>query len=119
MSVRSIGAEFVALCNQMKNFDVMESMYDDNIVSVEADGKETAGKSTVIDKSRRWAAGIEIHGERVEGPFFHRDDQFAVVFEFDITPKSTGQRVRQREVGVYTVKGDMIVREVFYNSGVW
>ena len=44
MSLKSVGYQFVEWCNQLKNFDVMEKMYDPGIVSVEGDGKETVGQ---------------------------------------------------------------------------
>ncbi|MBX3380647.1 MAG: nuclear transport factor 2 family protein [Phycisphaeraceae bacterium] len=117
MSIHTLAQQFVDLCNQGKNFDVMHSMYADDIVSVEGDGKETAGKTPVIQKSERWAAVNEIHGEKVLGPYFNGPDQFAVHFTFEVTPKATGKRTTLPEVGVYTVKGDKITREQFFYAG--
>ena len=125
MSVQSLAKEFVELCNQGKNFEVMEAMYAPDIVSVEASGEQVAGKRPVIDKSRRWQAANTITREKVRGPFFDTLDgaggrssgQFAVHFEIDVTPKSTGRPVTLEEVGVYTVKDDQITREQFYYDG--
>jgi hypothetical protein len=125
MSLQTLAREFVDLCNQGKNFDVMEAMYAPDIVSVEASGEEVAGKRPVIEKSRRWQAANTVNGEKVRGPFFDTADgaasrssgQFAVHFTFDVTPKSTGQRVTLEEVGVYTVVDDKITREQFYYEG--
>ena len=125
MSLQTLARQFVDLCNQGKNFDVMEAMYAPDIVSVEASGEEVAGKRPVIDKSRRWGANNTVHGETVRGPFFdtatgaadRSDGQFAVHFTFDVTPKSTGRRVTLEEVGLYTVKDDKITREQFFYEG--
>ncbi len=119
MNLHSLAKQFVDLCNQGKNFDVMRTMYAPDIVSVEADGKETAGQTPVIQKSERWAAANTIHGEKVLGPYFNGPNQFAVHFTFDVTPKATGQRVTLQEVGVYTVNGDKITREQFFYEGGW
>lgn len=119
MSIRALASQFVDLCNQGKNFDVMRTMYADDIVSVESEGNETAGKEAVIRKSEKWAEGLTVHGETVRGPYFHGEDQFAVTFAFDLTPKATGQRITKEEVGVYTVKDGKIVREEFFNQGAW
>jgi ketosteroid isomerase-like protein len=119
MSLKALATEFVSLCNQGKNFDVMRAMYSEDIVSVESTGAQTEGKTAVIQKSERWAAGVEIHGETVVGPYFNGPDQFAVTFTFDVTPKATGKRLQQSEVGVYHVQNGKIVKEVFYNSGAW
>lgn len=119
MSVRTVANRFVELCRQGKNFDVMRTMYAPDIVSVEGDGKQTAGQGPVIKKSEDWGADKQFHGETVAGPFYNaaNPDQFTVYFTFDITPKATGQRVKIEEVGVYTVKGDKITREQFFYDG--
>jgi hypothetical protein len=118
MSTSKVAARLVELCKAFKNFDAMQELYADNIVSVEATAKpdgsfETAGKTAVIQKSAAWAAANEIHGATTEGPYLAKD-QFAVVFDFDVTNKASGQRESLREIGVYTVEGDFIVREEFF-----
>ena len=118
MSIRTVAAEFVALCNQGKNFDLMRTMYAPEIVSVEGDGKETKGQEPVIHKSEVWQGNNKIHGEKVRGPYFNGSNQFAVHFTFDITRKTTGKRETIEEVGLYTVnKDDKITREQFYYDG--
>ena len=119
MSVQTVATQFVDLCRQGKNFDVMRTMYAPDIVSVEGDGSETKGQQPVIKKSEDWGADKEFHGETVAGPFYNgaNPDQFAVYFTFDITPKATGKRTTIDEVGVYTVKGDKITREQFFYDG--
>ena len=91
MSVSSIAHQFVDLCSQGKNFDVMRTMYAPDIISVEGDGKETAGQQPVIHKSEIWQGNNQIHGEKVRGPFFNGPNQFAVHFSFDITRKAEHQ----------------------------
>ncbi len=119
MSLKTVADRFVELCRQGKNFDVMRTMYAPDIVSVEGDGKETAGQRPVIKKSEDWGADKEFHAETVAGPFYNgaTPDQFAVYFTFDITPRATGKRITLEEVGVYTVKGDKITREQFFYDG--
>jgi hypothetical protein len=117
VSVQTLAREFVELCNQGKNFDVMRTMYAPNIVSVEGGGQETTGQQPVIHKSEVWQGDNEIHSEKVRGPFFNGPNQFAVHFTFDITRKSTGKRTTIEEVGVYTVKDDKITREQFFYDG--
>lgn len=118
MTTSEIATQFVTLCRQGKNFDVMQTMYADDIVSVEAVRRktgsfETAGKEAVIEKSKEWAGAHEIHGATVDGPYL-LGDEFAVVFEFDVTPKATGERIKDREIAVYKVANGLIVREEFF-----
>ena len=120
MSLQSVAKQFVELCRQGKNFDVMRTMYAPDIVSVEGDGKETAGQRPVIKKSEDWVSDKTFNGETVAGPFYNgaNPDQFAVYFTLDITPKATGKRITQEEVAVYTVnKDDKITREQFFYDG--
>jgi len=118
MTTPELANQFVAMCKEGKNFDVMQTMYNDGIVSVEAARRktgsfETVGKAAVIEKSKEWAGAHEIHGATTDGPYL-LGEQFAVVFDFDVTPKATGKRGHNREVAVYTVKDGLIVREEFF-----
>ena len=118
MSIQTVAREFVDLCNQGKNFDVMRTMYAPDIVSVEGDGKETHGQQPVIRKSEVWQANNAIHSERVRGPFFNGPHQFAAHFTFEVTRKATGERQTLEEVGVYTVDdAGKITREQFFYDG--
>ena len=117
MNTHAIAQQFVDLCNQGRNFDVMRTMYAPDIVSIEGDGGQTAGQASVIHKSEVWQANNTIHSEKVRGPFFNGPNQFAVHFTFDVTRKANGERVTLEEVGVYTVNGDKITREQFFYDG--
>ena len=120
MSLRTVASQFVELCRQGKNFDVMHTLYAAGIVSVEGDGKETIGQGPVIKKSEDWVADKTFNGETVADPFFNgaNPDQFVVYFTLDITPKATGKRIILEEVAVYTVnKEDKITREQFFYDG--
>lgn len=117
MNVHTVAEQFVELCNQGKNFDVMQTMYAPDIVSVEPNGEETSGKTPVIQKTERFQSQNPISGETVRGPFFNGPNQFAVHFTFEVTPKATGQRITVEEVGIYTVKDNKITREQFFAGG--
>jgi len=117
MSLRRIAHQVVELCNQGRNFEVMENLYDPNIASVEPTGQATVGKQPVIEKSRRWAEGVKIHSESVIGPFFHGNDRFATKTIFEITRKDTGRRESLEEITIYTVKNGLITKEEFFFDG--
>lgn len=120
MTTTEVAHRLVALCKDRKNFDAMKELYADDIVSVEAEAKsgsfDTAGKENVIQKSKNWAGAHEIHGSNIEGPFL-ANDKFSVVFDFDVTPKATGTRATLREIAVYTVSNEKIIREEFFYRG--
>src|SRR3954470_4586858 len=119
MSVQTVARQFVDLCRAGKNFDVMRTLYAPNIISVEGDGKETAGQAPVIKKSEDWVSDKTFNSETVAGPFFNRanPDQFSVYFTLDVHPKATGKRITLEEIGIYTVKNDQITREQFFYDG--
>src|SRR5436190_19018349 len=108
MSIQSLARQFVDLCNQGKNFDVMRTMYAPNIVSVEGDGKETAGQQAVIKKSEDWVSDKTFHGEKVLGPYFNGPNQFAVHFTLEVTPKTLASAFALREVLSITARDGRI-----------
>jgi hypothetical protein len=117
MSLQTVAQQFVDLCNQGRNFDVMRTMYAPDIISVEGDGQETAGRVPVIQKSERWGEANTINRQSIRGPFFNGPDKFAIHFVHEVTPKGTDRHVSLEEVAVYTVKGDQITREQFFFTG--
>ena len=123
MDAKQIGEKLVAFCNKGKNLDAIDSLYDKNIVSIEAMGspdmpQEQKGIEKIKGKNKWWYENNEVHGGKAEGPF-PNGDRFAVKFHFDITPKvgpAKGKRVSMDEVGIYTVKNGKIVKEEFFYS---
>ncbi len=121
LTTRQVADELVTLCRQGKNEEAMKKLYSPEIVSMEAadspDGgfkREEHGVEQCLRKGEWWMQTFEVHDAGVRGPFMHGDDRFAVLFDFDTTHKPSGQRMKQEEVAVYTVKAGKIVREEFY-----
>jgi hypothetical protein len=120
-TTEDVGAALVELCRQDKNLEAVETLYRPDAVSVEAMGTEampavTSGAEAIRGKNEWWVANNEVHSSAVIGPF-PNGDRFAVIFEFDFTPKAgprAGQRTRMEEVGLYTVENGQIVREEFF-----
>ena len=122
MSVQTVAGKFMELVSQGKHFEVMRTMYAPEMVSVEGDGRETVGKEPVIRKSEVWQGNNAIHSQDLRGAFFCGDadaasGRFAVYTALDFTPKAGGERQTHVEVGLYTVKNDMITREEFFYDG--
>lgn len=122
MSVRTIAAKFMELCNTGKHFEFMRTFYAPEMVSVEADGKEFVGKEPVIKKSEVFQGNNTFHSQQILGPFFLGDanassGKFAVYIALEFSPKAGGKKVRHEEVGIYTVKNDIVTREEFFYDG--
>ena len=122
MSVRTVAGKFMELCSQGKHFEFMRNLYAPEMVSVEADGREFVGKDVVIHKSEVFQGNNTIHTQDLRGPFFCGDanassGRFAVYTSIEFSPKAGGQRVKHEEVGLYTVKNDLVTREEFFYDG--
>ena len=122
MNVESVALKFVELCKQGKHFEVMRTMYAPDMVSVEGDGREFAGREAVIRKSEVFQGNNTLHSQDLRGPFFCGDagagsGRFAVYTSIDFTPKAGGDRVTHEEVGLYTVRDGTITREEFFYYG--
>ncbi len=120
MNVNEIGRRLVDLCSQGRDHEALD-LYSPEVVTVEAGSmpdlpQVMTGKDALRRKSEWWTSNNEVHEAKVKGPF-PNGDRFAVIFDYEITPKAgpyAGKRTRMEEVGVYTVENGKIVREEFY-----
>lgn len=119
MTALEIGRRLVELCNAGRDHDAVEELYDEKIVSIEGQGSEALparmeGLEAVRGKHAWWEDAHEVHASAATGPYAgHREDLFAVHFDVDVTVRESGQRVRMREIALYTVDHGKIVREEF------
>ncbi len=120
MNVNEIGRRLVDSCREGRDQDALD-LYSPEVVTVEAGSipglpQVMTGKDALRRKSEWWTSNNEVHQANVKGPF-PNGDRFAVIFDYEITPKAgpyAGKRTRMEEVGVYTVQDGKIVREEFY-----
>ncbi|MGH7502731.1 MAG: SnoaL-like domain-containing protein [Longimicrobiales bacterium] len=122
MSVKDVADGLVERCRQGDFLGAVDRFYGDDIVSIEPVGSaevpaELRGKTAVRGKNEWWDENHQVHSVDVRGPFIG-DNEFAVQYNMDVTNKTNGQRMQMKEVALYEVKGDRIVREqFFYNPG--
>jgi ketosteroid isomerase-like protein len=118
----TVGKKLADLCNQGKNIDAINALYDNDIVSVEAmcgseDMPQTMkGKDAILGKNQWWLENHEVHSGTVAGPFPH-GDRFILIMNYDVTPKigpKAGQRMQIEEAGLYTVKNGKVTKEEFF-----
>jgi ketosteroid isomerase-like protein len=122
MNTMEIGKKLVELCKQGKNLDALNTLFAADVVSVEAGAppgmqREAKGLAAVKAKGEWWVANHEVHSASVTGPWPH-DDRFIVGFQYDVTNKPSGRRMKMDEVGLYTVSNGKIVREEFFYAGM-
>ncbi len=120
MSAKEIGEKLVELCRQGKNLESVDTLYADDVISVEASpppaggDRTTKGKAAIRGKNEWWFENHDIHGVDVNGPYPHGNEKFAVHFKFDVTFKPTGDRQQLDEIGVFAVDDGKVVREEFF-----
>ena len=121
MNSMDIANKLVDLCRHGKN-DEAKALYADDAVSVEAfappgSQRESKGLAAIKAKSAWWRDNHEIHSAALTGPW-PNGDRFVVGFQYEVTFKPSGQRMKMDEVGLFTVEHGKIVREeYFYAAG--
>lgn len=113
-----IGKKLVDFCKKGDNVKAIDSLYANEIVSLEAmDNPNGTGNAQGIEairrKNKQWEEEMEVHEMDVQGPF-PLGDRFAVHFKFDATERKTNKRMKMEEVGLYTVKNGKIIKEEFF-----
>jgi hypothetical protein len=120
MNTEEVAKRVVELVRKQAWYEALDTLYDDNVVSVEAysmggESPETRGKEGVRGKINWWVNAMEVHSFDAKGPFVGHD-RFVVQYDADVTDKNSKERRKLSEVGVYTVKNGKIVREEFLPS---
>ncbi|UUZ63995.1 nuclear transport factor 2 family protein [Polaromonas sp. P1-6] len=118
MSTLDIANKLVDLCRQGKNEEALSTLYAEDAVSVEVvamagGSQEARGLAAIRAKGEWWFTNHEIHSASVTGPWPH-GNRFIVGFQYDVTNKPSGRRMKMDEVGLYTIENGKIVREEFF-----
>ena len=117
MNTEEVAKKVVELVRKQAWKEAVDTLYDKNIVSVEArtqDGSspEIRGIDGVRGKVDWWLENMQVHSFKANGPFVAHD-RFVVQYDADVTDNNSKTRMQLSEVGVYTVKDGKIVREEF------
>jgi hypothetical protein len=117
MNTEEVAKKVVELVRKQAWYEALDTLYDKDVVSVEAfsmsgESPETRGKEGVRGKIDWWVNAMEVHSFDASEPFVAHD-RFVVQYDADVTDKQSKQRRQMSEVGVYTVKNGKIVQEEF------
>jgi ketosteroid isomerase-like protein len=122
MTVQAIAERYVAMCKEGKFEEVLDELFADDAVSVEAfappgtGSPESVGLAAIRAKGKWWVDNHVIHSIGVSGPY-PNGNRFAVRFDLDVTNKPSGRRMQMDEIGLFTVQNGKITREEFFYSG--
>lgn len=120
MSMMSVAQKLVEGCRTGQAAANLDRLYAPDAVSVEAmpmqegGSRETAGLDGIKGKHEWWEQNFEVQDGNVSDPLPHGDDRFAVIFEMTAKNRNTGEVSEMKEVAVYHVADDRIVREEFF-----
>ena len=117
MKTSEVAHKVVELVRKQAWHEALDTLYDKDIVSVEAmaapgEPAEKRGIDQIRQKTDWWLEKMQIHSFTVGEPFV-APDRFVVQYDADVTDKDSNNRFQMSEVGVYTVKNGKIVREEF------
>jgi ketosteroid isomerase-like protein len=122
MTTQEVADTLIKLCREGKFMEAVESLYADDIVSMEAgappgQSRESNGLAAVKAKGEWWTANHEVHSSTVEGPLV-AGVHFATTFKMDVTFKPQNRRFTLEEIAVYRVQNEKVVyEEFFYKMG--
>lgn len=119
--LRTTADALAACCREDRTREGLDKLYHTDCVSVEAmlgpgaESRETRGLDGIRGKHDWWEGAMEVHESVTEGPFLHGDDRFGLIFQIDATDRNSGNRMKMKELGIYTIDGaGKIVREEFF-----
>jgi hypothetical protein len=117
MTTEEIGKKVVELTRKQAWREAVDTLYSNDIVSVEGqamggESPEKRGLEAVRGKTEWWIDTMNVYDIKVTGPFVAHD-RFVVLYDIEFGEKTSGERIRMAEAGVYTVTDGKIVREEF------
>jgi hypothetical protein len=118
MKIEETAQRLVTLCREKKWEAAQKELYAADAISIEPHAtpgfeKETRGLPAIIEKGRKFDAGIEtMHALSVSDPLV-AGSSFACTMKLDATFKGQG-RMNMTELCVYDVKDDKIISEQFH-----
>jgi len=112
MNTKEVAKKVVELARKQAWYEALDTLYDNDIASVEATAPESRGKEAVRGKIDWWVNAMQVHSFKASEPFVAHN-RFVVEYDADVTEKESEKRQKMSEAGVYTVKDGKIVREEF------
>jgi len=123
--LKAIANALVENCRNDQDEKNLDDLYAPHAVSAEAfampgDERVKEGLEAIRGKHEWWRANMEVlpsdltPEQMAEGPFYHGDDKFSVIFRLKAKDKNSGQVMDMVETATYTVENGKIVREEFF-----
>src|SRR5436189_5013690 len=102
MTTEEVAKKVVGLVRKQAWHEALDTIYDKDIVSVEATAPESRGKEAVRGKIDWWVNAMEVHSFKASEPFVAHD-RFVVQYDAAVTEKESKQRRQSSEDGCNNV----------------
>ena len=86
MTTEEVAKKVVELVRKQAWYEALDTLYDNDIVSVEATAPDTRGKEAVRGKIDWWVNAMQVHTFKASEPFVAHD-RFVVQYDADVTEK--------------------------------
>lgn len=112
-AVKRIAQTLVQLCRAWKFPEAQATLFHEDAVNLEPDGRTTTGLTAIMAKEQAFLDSIsERHLLEISEPVV-ADDYFAVQLLMDVTVNGVGRRTRN-ELCIYKVRDGKIISEQFF-----
>jgi ketosteroid isomerase-like protein len=115
MKYLQLANDLYAMIGQGQMLEAFEKYYHEDVVMIEADGKERVGKDANREFEKQFMASIaEMHDDGVYAITSNEETGTTMVETWMDTTFKDGNRMKMEEVCVQQWKGGLIIRERFY-----
>jgi hypothetical protein len=116
----AIGQAFVSAMMDGRGLSNVQEMYAETAESIEAvvppdrSVRIAKGREAIKAKREAWLKSHELRSLEADGPYVHPPNRFGVRFSAEVLEKATGETKTLREIAIYSVENERIVREEFF-----
>ena len=91
MNTKEVAKKVVELARKQAWYEALNTLYDNDIASVEATAPESRGKEAVRGKIDWWVNAMQVHSFKASEPFVAHN-RFVVEYDADVTEKESEKR---------------------------
>ena len=91
MTTEEVAKKVVELVRKQAWYEALDTLYDNDIVSVEATAPDTRGKEAVRGKIDWWVNAMQVHTFKASEPFVAHD-RFVLQYDADVTEKESKKK---------------------------
>lgn len=118
LTTQEIATQLVEKCRQDQSEWVHQHLYNPDIISIEENSpdpknRESRGLAACEEKGKMWKNTMEVHSANISDPLVS-NNEFSVLFHYNVTHKESGKRFDMKEIAVYEVRDGKIWKENFF-----